>query len=316
MRIRLAIPDGAVTAKTLGAALEAATVANQGLASRGALPDLFEAIKRGVKWRPERFTDGEHFDLAPLVASRGWGDCDDLAPWLAAQLRTLGHDCQAIAYKSGPTTWHAVVQMADGKILDPSQWAGMKKPGTSKGRDNPGISGIPYAPLGSAEQDVLALVPDGRGGWAGRADIYTDDGFHVSNAGFSRDPRRALERAVAGYSAYAEGCAGGVCGPDSEVGSFLSDVVSTVAPIASSVIPGGSLITKAVTPLASNLLSALSPGGGAQAPAAPAPPPGTYMPGGAPARHVYASAPMPPLPGRGDGSVQFSPFGGPIIVRF
>ncbi|WP_230685800.1 hypothetical protein, partial [Streptococcus pneumoniae] len=90
---RLAIPDGQINDKILGAALEVAAIANQGLAARGQLPDIFKALEnRSFRWKPERFTDGEHFDLAPTVLARGWGDCDDLAPWLAAVLRGQGHE--------------------------------------------------------------------------------------------------------------------------------------------------------------------------------------------------------------------------------
>jgi hypothetical protein len=313
MRIRVALPDAIVNAKTLGAALELATLANEGLSARKQLPSFFDALeKRAFRWKPENFSDGEHFDLAPTVLARGWGDCDDLAPWLCAELRKMGQECRPIAYKSGTGTWHAVVEMADGRILDPSVWAGMKKP--TKGRDNPGVHGQFYAPLAAPEQDALALVPY-RDGWAGRADMYLDDGQHLASTYTSRDPRRALERAVAGYCAFADGVHGECIGADTEIGSFFSDIVSTVAPIASAVIPGAGLIAPALSlakPLLSSVTSALAPGGAqVQIP----PPPQGYAPGAAPARTPMAQAPIN-LPGRNPGSVQYSPFGGPIIVRF
>jgi len=315
MRIRVALPDAVVNEKTLGAALELSTLANQGLASRGQLPSIFEALKKkAFRWKPENFSDGEHFDLAPTVLARGWGDCDDIAPWLCAELRRQGHECRPIAYKSGDQTWHAVVEMADGTILDPSQWAGMKKP--TKGKDSPGIHGRFYAPLADEGQDAIALVPH-RDGWAGRADMYLDDGQHLASTYTSRDPRRALEKAVAGYCAFADGCHGEAISGDSEIGSFFSDIVSTVAPVAKMALgPAGGLIDPALklaTPLASNLLSALSPG--AAQVQYPSPPAG-YAPGAAPARTPVAQAAMPALASRQPGSVQYSPYGGPIIVRF
>lgn len=316
MRIRVALPDSTINAKTLGAALELTTLANQGLAERNQLPSIFDALKkRAFRWKPENFPDGEHFDLAPTVLARGWGDCDDLAPWLCAELRKMGEECRPIAYKSGDQTWHAVVEMANGKILDPSQWAGMKKPG--KGRDTPGIHGRVYAPIAEPEEDALALVPY-RDGWAGRADMYLDDGQHLASTYTSRDPRRALEKAVAGYLAFADGIHGEAIGADTEVGNFLSDIVSTVAPVAKMALgPAGGLIDPALklaSPLASNLLSAISPG---SAPPVQYPAPaGIYPPGAAPARTPVARASMPPLDNRNPGSVQYSPFGGPIIVRF
>ena len=80
MRIRLAIPDRLVTPQVLEAALEATTLANQNAIAAGEAPSLTDAIRGGLRWRPEPFMDGEHFDLAATAHRRGWGDCDDLAP--------------------------------------------------------------------------------------------------------------------------------------------------------------------------------------------------------------------------------------------
>lgn len=318
MRIRLALPDNLADERTIGAALEATTVANEGLAARGELPDLFKSLERGaIKWQPERFTDGEHFDLAPEVVRRGWGDCDDLAPWLAAQLRHLGNECRATAYKSGPQRWHAVVELRDGKILDPSQWAGMPKP--RKGRDGHGVSGAPYSPLAYSPNEALALVPHG-GGWGARADAILDDDKHVSSAAWDRRAIKALEKALAGFLAYKEGAQGGVVGEDSEVGSFLSDLVSTVVPIAAAAVPGGSLVEpalKALGPLASSVLDSTKPGAAPQQVVVPPMPRRRYPEGAAPAAPSYAQNKFPPAyPGRGEGYVNFTPGGGPIIVRF
>jgi hypothetical protein len=319
VRIRLAIPDGAVDDRTIGAALEAATVANSGLAARGQLPDMLKALQRkAFRWQPERFADGEHFDLAPTVLSRGWGDCDDLAPWLAAQLRATGQDAKAIAYKSGPGRWHAVVELADGKILDPSQWAGMPK--LRRGKDGHGISGLSYTPLATPPQESLALLPHGDG-WGARADAVLDEEKHVSSAAWDRDALRALEKALAGFLAYKEGVQGEICGEDDEIGSFLEDLASAAIPIAAAAIPGGSLIAPAlqsVLPsLTSSVTQAVSPGGAQQVEPAPAPRRGEYAPGRAPARGSRASSRIPEArAGRGEGYVNFTPGGGPIIVRF
>jgi hypothetical protein len=79
-----------------------------------------------VKWKPEP-PGQEHFDHAGKVIARKWGDCDDLAPWHAASLRTSGKDpeARAIAKRSGPHRWHAVVERGNGSIDDPSKAAGM-----------------------------------------------------------------------------------------------------------------------------------------------------------------------------------------------
>jgi hypothetical protein len=51
------------------------------------VPPLYET---GVVYADEPWTDYEDFAPVPTVLSRGWGDCDDLAPWRAAELRNQG----------------------------------------------------------------------------------------------------------------------------------------------------------------------------------------------------------------------------------
>jgi hypothetical protein len=133
MRIRLTVPKEHVDEDTLGKALEASTAVAQRQVASGSVPPLQDAIDAGqVKWTPEPKDQGfEGFDLPEDVMARGWGDCDDLAAWWAAELRESGDDPDAapIVYQSKPSRWHAVVQRGDGSIDDPSRWAGMGKPG-------------------------------------------------------------------------------------------------------------------------------------------------------------------------------------------
>ena len=126
MRIRLTIPPDLVSPATLGVALEASTRVAQAELARGRAPSIAEGIRRGVRWRPEPPGD-ESFDLPSDVMARGWGDCDDLAPWRAADLRLSGEDprARAIAIPSGPRRWHAIVERSNGEREDPSRWAGM-----------------------------------------------------------------------------------------------------------------------------------------------------------------------------------------------
>jgi hypothetical protein len=95
----------------------------------GEVPLFRDAVDR-VRWKPEPPGD-ECFDHAKVVLGRGWGDCDDLAPWHAASLRVTGEDpeAKAIVKRSGPQRWHAVVQRGDGSIDDPSREAGMGQHG-------------------------------------------------------------------------------------------------------------------------------------------------------------------------------------------
>lgn len=321
MRIRLAFPDSIVSPATIAAALEASTVANEALGARGALPDIEHAIRdRLVRWKPEPFTDGEHFDLAPEVLRRGWGDCDDLAPWLAAQLRMEGEDARAVAIRSGAQRYHAVVEREDGQILDPSKWAGM---GSSSSK---GVAGHGYHPLVEPGWNALALVPH-HNGWGARADLALDGDEHFASVSWDPDPKRALDRAVAGLIA-------GCDGYELELGDGLADLAASCAPIAS-VARGRAYSSRSHGPMSESLnvgfgLSDITdmaasaiPGGGIAnsllkgafggkggAPAA-APDGGG---GGAP-----VTAPIAAPAGskaKGGGNLTYVPGGGPIIVRF
>ena len=222
MRIRLAIPDHLVTPQALEAALEATALANQEAIVRGEVEPLTEAISRGVRWKPEPFTDGEHFDLAEVVSQRGWGDCDDLAPWLAGELRATGEDPDAVprVYQSGPGRWHVVVQTGDGEILDPSRWAGMGKRSAKVSGCADGVCGAIARPFAHAGRGAIAVMPHQGQFWA-RCDVpYPDSHQHLASHARSRDPERAIARAINGAFACGE-----VVGADCEgldlVGTIL-----------------------------------------------------------------------------------------------
>lgn len=125
MEVRIDIPPA------LGeAALDAALAGLQGLAeaelSMVRLPPLYQS---GVRYQREP-RGSEHWLLPSQVLGRGAGDCEDLAAWRAAELRTSGEDpfAQALALRSGPRTWHAAVIRGDGTIEDPSAVLGMRAP--------------------------------------------------------------------------------------------------------------------------------------------------------------------------------------------
>jgi hypothetical protein len=126
MRIRISVPEEHVEPSVINAALEAVTRLDHNMIASGDAP-LFDPSNPGVKWRPEPMGD-EHFDNAGTVEQRGWGDCDDLAPWRAASLRATGEDPGAVAIvvPSGPNMFHAIVRRSDGSNDDPSQDAGMQ----------------------------------------------------------------------------------------------------------------------------------------------------------------------------------------------
>ena len=188
MRIALAVPDRHVTPEFIEAALEATTIANQELLRDGVSPTASQVMAAGAKWRPEPRSWGEeHFDLIPTVAGRGWGDCDDWAPGVAAELRHTGADpgARAIIRRSGAKSWHALVQKSDGTIIDPSSWAGMPSGRVPRVRQRlpDGIAGI-------------AVVPNGRRGWFARCDLPVDSGHLVGVGWAAPSPQAAIWRSV------------------------------------------------------------------------------------------------------------------------
>lgn len=207
MRIRIAVPDAHISPEVLNAALEATTAANQAMLASGDAEPISEAIKHGaVKWKPEPFKDGEHFDLSSTVTNRGWGDCDDLAPALAAELRESGIDpeARAVVKKSGPKRWHAVTELSSGRILDPSAMAGMHEYQRKHGDafvNGPGDYGI-------SGSSVVRMLTDGdgygvigvkrlRGGWAARCDLPVEgEAVDIVGVAHHTDPVEAIHSAV------------------------------------------------------------------------------------------------------------------------
>lgn len=81
-------------------------------------------------YRPEQLGADrvEEWQNVAELYGAGKGDCEDLAGARAAELRVRrGEPARAIAYRSGPRKFHAVVRRADGTIEDPSRILGMGK---------------------------------------------------------------------------------------------------------------------------------------------------------------------------------------------
>lgn len=122
MRANLEIPDS-LGAAAIDAALEGLVgIASSELAT-GAYPALYDSGVRYVREPP----GSERWSPPSVVLGRGYGDCEDLASWRAAELRVTGEDPRARArvVRSGPRTWHAIVERGDGSIEDPSRILGM-----------------------------------------------------------------------------------------------------------------------------------------------------------------------------------------------
>lgn len=300
MRIRLGVPSDANRDEKeaiLNAALESVTRADEAQLRRGA-PTAIQGIRAGVRWKPEPPGD-EHFDLAGTVLRRGWGDCDDLAPWHAASLRLTGEDPEAYAFvrPSGPNRWHAVVQRSNGTVEDPSRAAGM---GSVGGDEYAG----PFWPAMFGQRLAIASSPLQQG-FAGRVDVPSLDVPAVYSA---------LARGSHPGAAVRGACAGAldVCGDDADAvhllrlqglhdllaGADPQDVADALEQITGDGVGFfGALAPAAMSlaaPVASKALSAMGvklPGGGGGG-------------GGAPGGGALSP-----------GSTLHCP-GGPIIVRF
>lgn len=335
MQLKIAVPDGHINPRILGAALETATRANEGLLATGKIPSIKSAIKQGVRWRPEPPGTGEALDLAPTVLRRGWGDCDDLAPWLAAEMRLQGDaSARAIAIRSGKKRWHAIVEDGQGRRYDPSLWAGM--------RGEVSIDGDPrITPLADPRRRALAVIPTGPGRWSARVDLPSRrHPLHVCAVAHADSPEAALIRAAqsAAYSAPSEAdqldaVVSGLCGVANEDGEqmgFLGDLVKTAgrvvsslpvvgpvaqqvasvaqplittasrvvqpfAPVISAINPAAGIGLQSL-PLAQSLLSALTSGGRVQGPTAGAVPLLPATPIASPQQGPTAAFPFPVSP--------------------
>lgn len=100
----------------------------QAKASGRPLPDLRLS---GVRYRQEPY-GREEWDNVLTLLRRGWGDCEDLAAWRAAEVQLQGGKAELAVRpsRSGiPGRYHAVVWRPDlKKFEDPSEWQGMAGP--------------------------------------------------------------------------------------------------------------------------------------------------------------------------------------------
>jgi hypothetical protein len=164
----MVIPDS-LGAHALDAALEGLVQASsldlQEGGVHGGFPSLYES---GVRYEREHGT--ERWLTPSSVLACGVGDCEDLAAWRAAECRVSGEDPYAVArvMRSGPRTWHAVVQHGDGTYEDPSR-----------------VLGMGYDVLGSLDDWGIVCEPTRRGGW--RCRIARGDSGVVGVAPYGHD---------------------------------------------------------------------------------------------------------------------------------
>ena len=122
-----------------------------------AVPDCPPLYESGVRFRPEDrdCDDGtcqeERFCTIPVVLRARSGDCDDLAPWRAAELY-VRHGVQARPeiVQINPRSWHVVVRLPDGQVEDPSALLGMHEYNAARRAQRAAKAGVRRRPFGGA----------------------------------------------------------------------------------------------------------------------------------------------------------------------
>lgn len=131
MRVALVLEICPDSGLSIGYLLERLYVWNLAwlMARRGRVPPLYRS---GVRYRREPWQGIlEEFASIPVVLARGWGDCDDLACWRAAELSATGVPAVPVVRETpqsrpGARAWHVTVQRQDGATEDPSAILGMR----------------------------------------------------------------------------------------------------------------------------------------------------------------------------------------------
>ncbi len=92
---------------------------------RGLCPPLYQA---NVRYRREP-AGREDWQSALRTYRIGYGDCEDLASYLAASYRLVGVQARAKVKDIRPGLKHVVCELPDGTIEDPSAKLGMRGKG-------------------------------------------------------------------------------------------------------------------------------------------------------------------------------------------
>lgn len=112
----LALP---VRARVFGLLLEVLTQYDADYLASHAAPSLAAS---GVRYQTEPL---ERFSSIPDVLRRGFGDCEDLVCWRAAELRRAGIQARAVLVPQSANFLHAVLEYPDGKRDDVARRYGM-----------------------------------------------------------------------------------------------------------------------------------------------------------------------------------------------
>jgi len=87
-------------------------------------------LNAGVRYRAESYNKPESWKTIPLVMRDGFGDCEDLACWLAAALTVqrgnVSRPLWKVKRRGNFSLYHIQVRDSHGRILDPSKALGMR----------------------------------------------------------------------------------------------------------------------------------------------------------------------------------------------
>ena len=88
-------------------------------------PDLYRS---GVRYASQP-RGIERFKPIPVILQGGTADCDQLAPWRAAELRVRrGIKAVPEVRQMEANLFHVFVRLPNGRVEDPSAWLGMRIP--------------------------------------------------------------------------------------------------------------------------------------------------------------------------------------------
>lgn len=115
------------TSKTIDILLRALTAVDMlYLLEHPSTPRLYDS---GVMYQEEPPGAEDWQDILTCLRL-GWGDCEDLACWLAAEYQVRGIDAHPFASSQplpdGSTLYHIRVRLPNGGIEDPSKKLGMR----------------------------------------------------------------------------------------------------------------------------------------------------------------------------------------------
>lgn len=119
--MRIVLEDIPPSPEVLEAFLEGMTALNTAIIRAEDLPSVYEVARyrREAKGR-------EDWRHAGIIERSGYGDCEDLAAYRAAELRVFdGEAARVKVVRTGKKTLHAVVERADGSIEDVARALGM-----------------------------------------------------------------------------------------------------------------------------------------------------------------------------------------------